>query len=149
MHHDIQKLFLPLKRCTAKEIAHALIPVFSRIGIPEEILSSSEYQGRQFTANYMQELMDIMDIKHLVTSPYHPICIGLVESFNGTLKQMLYKLCKEQPYEWNKLIDPLLFSYRELPNETTGSSPCELIYGRNVRRPMQILHELWTKDEEQ
>ena len=103
-----------------KEIADAIIPEFSRIGIPEEILTD---QGQQFTANYMQELMNIMDIKHLVTSPYHPICNGLVESFNGTLKQMLYKLCKEQPYEWNKLIDPLLFAYRELPNETTGFSP--------------------------
>ena len=80
---------IPLKGCTAKEIADALIPVFSHIGIPEEILTD---QGRQFTANYMQELMNIMDIKHLVTSvtsTYHPICNGLVESFNGTLKQML------------------------------------------------------------
>ena len=87
----------PLKGCTAKEISYALISVFSRIGIPEEILTD---QGRQFTANYVQELMDIMDIKHLVTSPYHPICNGLVESFNLTLKQMLYKFCK-QPYESN------------------------------------------------
>ena len=99
---------IPLKGCTAKEIAVALIPVFSHIGIPEEILTD---QVRHFTANYMQEFMDIMDIKHLLTSPYHTICNGLVESFNGTLKQMLYKLCKEQPCEWNKLINPLLFAY--------------------------------------
>ena len=45
---------------------------------------------------------------------------------------MLYKLCKEQPYEWNKLIDPLLFADSELPNETTGFSPFESIYRRNV-----------------
>ena len=90
-----------------------------------------------------------MDIKHLVTSPYHPICNRLVESFNGTLKQMLYKLCKEQPYEWNKLNDLLLFAYRELPNEATGFFPFELIYGRNVIGLVQILHELWTEDEEQ
>ena len=52
---------IPLKGCTAKEIADALISMFSRIGIPEEILTD---QGRQYTANYMQEFMDIMDIKH-------------------------------------------------------------------------------------
>ena len=87
----------PLKGCRAKEIADALIPMFSRIGIPETNLTD---QGRQFTANYVQELMDIMDIKYFLTSPYRPICYRLVESFNLTLKQMLYKLCK-QPYEWN------------------------------------------------
>ena len=68
--------------------------VFSRVGIPEEILTD---KGRQFTANYMQELMNTMNIKHLMSSPYHPMCNGLVESFNCTLKHMLIKLCIEQP----------------------------------------------------
>ena len=72
------------------------------------------------------------------------MCNGLVESFNGSLKHMVIKLCIEQPHEWHKLIDPLLFAYRELPNETTGFSPFELVYGRNVRALMQILQELWT-----
>ena len=120
---------IPLKRSTAKKIADALITVFSRVGIPEEILTD---QGGQFTANYMQELMHIMKIKHLMCSPYHPMCNGLVESFNGTLKRMLYKLCAENPSEWHKMIDPLLFAYREVPNESTGFSSFELIYGRKV-----------------
>ena len=65
-----------------------------------------------------------------------------MESFNGTLKHVLIKLCIEQPHEGHKLIDPLLFAYRELPNETSGFSPFELVYGRNVRGLMQILQEL-------
>ena len=92
----------------------------------------------------MQELMDTMNIKHLMSSIYHPMFNGLVESFNGTLKHMLIKLCIEQPHEWHKLIDPSLFAYRELSNETTGFSPFELVYGRNVPGLMQILQELWT-----
>ena len=67
---------ITLKESTAKEIAHALITVFSCVRIPEEILTD---QGRQFTVNYMQKLMDTMNIKHLMSSPYHPICNGLVE----------------------------------------------------------------------
>ena len=57
---------MALKESTAKEIAQALMTVFSRVGIPEEILTD---QGRRFTANYMQELMDTMNIKHLMSSP--------------------------------------------------------------------------------
>ena len=77
-------------------------------------------------------------------SPYHPMCTGLVESFNGTLKRMVYKLCAENPSEWRKMINLLLFAYREVPNESTGFPPFELIYGRNIRGPLQVLQQLWT-----
>ena len=130
----------------SKEIAEALVRIFCRFGIPEEILTD---QGRQFTANYMEELMDILKIKHLMSTPYQPICNGLVESFNGTLKWMLFKLCTEHPRNWHKMIDPLLFAYREVPNESTGFSPFELMYGRHVRGPLQILQKLWTGDVNQ
>ena len=43
-------------------------------------------------------------------------------------------------------IDPLLLAYREVPKESLGFSPFELIYGWPVRGPMQVLTELWTKD---
>ena len=89
----------------------------------------------------MKELMNLLEIKHMI-SPYHPMGNGLVESFNEELKQMLRRLCTEQPREWNKLIDPLLFAYREVPIESTGFSPFELLYGRSERGPMKILKEI-------
>lgn len=72
---------------------------------------------------------------------------GLVENFNGVLKQMLRRLCAEQPKSWNKFIDPLLFAYRETPHETTGLAPFELLYGRTVRGPLRGPLELWTEEE--
>ena len=41
------------------------------------------------------------------------------------------------------------FAYREVPQESTGFSPFELLYGRAVRGPMFILKELWTKELEE
>ena len=90
--------------------------------------------------------MKLLEINHLLTTPYHPMCNGLVENFNGILKQMLRKLCSEQPKTWNKYLDPLLFAYREVPQESTGFSPFELLYGRTVRGPLQLLKELWTEN---
>ena len=92
----------------------------------------------------MKEVSRLLSFKQLVTSPYHPICNGLVERFNGTLKKMLTKLCAERPKDW----DTLLFAYREVPQESLGFSPFELIYRWPVRGPMQVLRELWTKDIE-
>ena len=40
-------------------------------------------------------------------------------------------------------------AYREVPQEPTGFSPFQLLYGRAVRGPMFILKELWTKELEE
>ena len=116
--------------------------IFSRVGVPKEILTD---MGSQFTSALMKEVSRLFSFKQLVTSPYHPLCNGLVERFKRTLKKMLTRMCAERPKDWDKYIDLLLFAYREVPQESLGFSPFELIYGWPVHRPMQILKELWTK----
>jgi hypothetical protein len=74
------------------------------------------------------------------------MCNGLVEKFNGTLKQILKRMCAERPKDWDKYLNALLFAYREVPHESLGFSPFELLYGRSVRGPIMILIELWTKE---
>ena len=41
---------------------------------------------------------------------------------------------------------PALFAYKEVPNEPTGFSPIELLYGRAVWGPMHILKESWVDE---
>ncbi|GFS15749.1 zinc finger protein [Elysia marginata] len=77
------------------------------------------------------------------------MCNGLVERFNATLKTCLRRLCSEQPRQWHRYINPLLFAYREVPQGSTHFAPFELLYGRTVRGPMPILRELWTNDIEE
>ena len=55
-------------------------------------------------------------------------------------------MCEEQPNDWDRYINPLLFAYREAPQASLGFSPFELLYGRTVRGPMTILRELWTEE---
>ena len=126
-------------------VAEALVDIFSRLGIPEEILSDL---GTQFVSDCMKEVARLLSIKQLTTTPYHPMCSGLTEKFNGTLKTTLKRLCSEQPRLLHRYINPLLFAYREVAQESTGFSPFELLYGRAVRGPMFILKELWTKEVE-
>ena len=51
--------------------------------------------------------------------------------------------------KWHHYINPLLFAYCEVPQESTGFAPFELLYGRAVRGPISILKELWTSDIEE
>ncbi|XP_069140237.1 uncharacterized protein [Argopecten irradians] len=132
-----------LRGIETERVAEALVDIFSRVGVPAEMLSD---QGAQFTSDVMREVARLLSMKQLTTSPYHPMCNGLVERFNGTLKQMLRRMSAERPKDWDKFINALLFAYREVPQESLGFSPFELLYGRSVRGPMMILKELWTKD---
>ena len=133
---------VPLKKITTEAVAEALLDIYSRVGIPEEVLD----QGSQFMSECMQEVSRLLSIKGLTSTPYHPICNGLVERWNGTLKSMLKRLCQDQPKQWHRLINPVLFAYREVPQESTGFSPFQLLYRRSVRGPGTILKELWTKE---
>ena len=134
---------IPLKTISTESVAEALVGIYSRVGVPEEVLSDL---GIQFISDCMKEVSRLLSIRQLTTTPYYPMCSGLVEKFNGTLKTMLRRLCTEKPRQWNRYIDALSFAYREAPHESTGFSPFELIYGRTVRGPMRILRHLWTQE---
>ena len=136
---------VPRKNIDTETVAVALVDFFSRLGIPEEILSD---MGTQFVSDCMKEVTRLLSIKQLTTTPYHPMCNGMTEQFNGTLKTTLTRLCSEQPRQWHRYINPLLFAYREVAQESTGFSPFELLYGRAVRGPMFLLKEMWTKEVE-
>ena len=83
---------VPLKDIQAETVAEALVNMFTRVGVPKEILSD---QGSQFLSAVMKEMCRLLSLKQLVTTPYHPICNGLIEKFNGTLKNMLRHMCAE------------------------------------------------------
>ena len=76
---------IPLKSIDAEHIAEQLIGVFSRIGIPREILTD---QGSNFTSQLLAELYRLLNIHPIVTSPYHPQTDGLVERFKKEGKSM-------------------------------------------------------------
>ena len=113
--------------------------LFSRVGVPSEILSD---QGSNFMPKLLSEVYNLLYIRPNRTSPYHPQTDGLVERFNQTLKAMLRKTAVRGK-DWDKLLPYLLFSYGEVPQASTGFSPFELLYGRSVHGPMDVLRETW------
>ena len=124
-----------------ERVAEALVEMFSRVGIPDELLLDC---GSQFTAEVMKEVSQLLSLQQITTTPYHSICNDLIERFHMALKQMLRRMCAERLKDWDKYIPALLFAIREVPQESLGFSPFELLYGCNVKGPMAILRELWS-----
>ena len=100
--------------------------------------------GTNFMSTLLEEVYRLLQVKRIRTSPYHPQTDGLVERFNGTLKMMLRKFVSRNQKDWDDYLPYLLFAYREVPQESTGFSPFELLYGRRVRGPLDVLRESWT-----
>ena len=134
---------IAVKSTDAETVAQELVNIFARLGIPDELLTD---QGSNFVSELLNQLSSLLRIRRIKTSPYHPQTDGLVERFNGTLKRMLRRFVQEAPGAWDELLLYLLFSYREVHQASTGFSPFELLYGRHVRGPLDVLREAWTEE---
>ena len=130
-----------LKHITSIDVAEALLSIFSRVGVPKEILTD---RGSQFTSDLMDKINELIGVKPMFTTPYHPMCNGRIERQHSILKSVLKKLCISRPKDWDRYIPCALFAMREIPSDSLGFSPFELLYGRQGRGPLTILNELWT-----
>lgn len=75
---------IPIADSTACTVARALINGWiARFGVPVDITSDL---GRQFLGSLFQELVKVLGVKHLRTTPYHPQTNGIVERWHRTLK---------------------------------------------------------------
>ncbi len=92
-----------LRNISAKSVAEALFSMISRVRIPKEILTD---QGTAFMSRTIRKLYELLGIKSVRTSVYHPQTDGLVERFNLTLKTMIRKFVHEDAKNWDKILRP-------------------------------------------
>ena len=128
---------LPLKRVDAQTVAEGMCEIFSRTGIPNEVLTD---QASVFTGKLHKALCNTLGITHLRTSAYHPQTDGCLECWHATLKSMLRK-CPDRQQDWDKLLKYMLFAYRAAPHRNTGFSHYEIVYGRQLRGPLDVVKE--------
>ncbi len=131
---------VPLRKATAKSIAHELFLLSSREGIPTEILTD---QGTPFMSRLMADLCTLFKVKQLRTSVYHPQTDGLVERLNQMLKQMLRCVAAKDKRDWDLMLPYVLFGIWDVPQASTGFTPLELLVGRQPRGLLDVAREAW------
>ena len=122
-----------LKNATADTIADSWVNLSSRVGLPEELLTDN---GTNFIAKVMYRLCTLLGIKRIKISPYHPQTDVMVEQFNSTVKRLLRKLIHSSGIEWDKCLPFILWAYRGTPHKATGFSPYHLLYGLEMKKPL-------------
>ncbi|GFO16626.1 reverse transcriptase [Plakobranchus ocellatus] len=129
---------VPLRHISAKDVAQSLFELFCRLGFPCDIQSD---KGQQFMSKILREFNSLTNIKHFLSSSYHPQTNDVVERFHSTLKGMLRKLAFDSPSNWCQYLNAALFAYRCQVHTSTDYSPFFWLYGRSPRGPVEILHD--------
>src|SRR5207237_690609 len=123
-----------MKEATAENVVKFIYEgIICRHGCPKIILSD---RGTHFRNKLVEGLCEKFEIKHKLSSPYHPQTNGLVERFNRTLCESLAKV-SEKENEWDKHIESVLFAYRTMKHNTTKKTPFFMVYGREAILPIE------------
>jgi hypothetical protein len=116
-------------------IAEILVcEVICRYGAPKYLVSD---RGANFLSALCYKIYELLHIKKVNTTAYHPQANGIVERFNGVLVDMLAKFANED--DWDTYIPYVLAAYRSSYNSTTNETPYRLVFGRNMILPLDAM----------
>lgn len=109
--------------------------IFTTFGLPQVLVSDN---GRTFISKECQFFFKQNGIFHKCTAPYNPATNELAECFVQTLKQGLRKLGTTNK-NIKRNLQKILFNYRLLPQQESGKSPAELMFGRNLNSRLNLI----------
>ena len=142
--HSHYPFAFPLRSIESKHIARTLVNLFSHIGIPR-ILQHD--QASNFSSKMMKQLTALLGIEDIRSSCYRPESNALVERLNGTIKKLIRTcLVGKNLNQWETVLPLVLFAIRATKHATTQLSPFNLVFGYNVRGPLDIVKELWVDE---
>uniref|UniRef100_A0A915IP23 Integrase catalytic domain-containing protein n=1 Tax=Romanomermis culicivorax TaxID=13658 RepID=A0A915IP23_ROMCU len=86
-------------------------------------------QGGCFTSKLMQDICDLLKIRKVKTTAYHPQCNGMVKCFNQTLIAQLKKYTADHPDNWEHYLPYAVSAYNATPHTAMRHSPFSLLRG--------------------
>ena len=107
-----------------------------RFGVSDSIHS---HQGRNFESKMFSEMCQLLSINKTRTSTYHPEGNGQVENLHKTLRSMLKARVEDNPATWDEHLDFCMMAYRSSVHSSTGHTPFELMFGREMRIPLDVM----------
>jgi hypothetical protein len=129
----------PLHEYNGAMIAQIIVNhIICRFGCPKNILSD---RGSYFIGKIMAKVLELLKIKQILTTPYHPRTNGMTERTNKTIVDMIALAVQSHRDDWDETLPFLTFCYNNSIHKSTGKTPFEIIYGHRAQFPIDnILH---------
>ena len=103
--------------------------------LPCEVVSDN---GPQFIAEELKTFMSQNGIRRIRSAPYHPRSNGQAKRFVQSFKRAIESADCDHA-SMNKKLCSFLCKYRVTPHATTNETSSMLMYGRNIRKRLDIL----------
>ncbi|GFS55317.1 retrovirus-related Pol polyprotein from transposon 412 [Trichonephila clavipes] len=127
----------PIPDQESPTVAEAVVQHWiSRYGVPLQLHSD---QGRNFVSAVLKGVCELLGIDKTKTTPLHPQSDGMVERFNRTILNNLSLMVSKNQQDWDQKVPLFLLAYRSAVHETTGYSPSQMLFGRDLRLPCDLL----------
>ncbi|GFX30620.1 retrovirus-related Pol polyprotein from transposon 412 [Trichonephila clavipes] len=127
----------PIPDQEAPTVAEAVVQHWiSRYGVPLQLHSD---QGRNFVSAVLKGVCELLGIDKTKTTPLQPQSDGMVERFNRTILNNLSLMVSKNQQDWDQKVPLFLLAYRSAVHETTGYSPSQMLFGRDLRLPCDLL----------
>ena len=112
---------MPWINTRAEYVARALLNTWvSRQGVPSQV--HSDRGGNVETAEILKALYKMLEITKTANYSYRPQTDGMAERMVGTLKNIFWKFCQQNPHNWINCLDQVLFGYHTSCHAATGFS---------------------------
>jgi hypothetical protein len=134
-----------LKNLTAKSVCDSLLDLLSIIGIASRC---SFDNATNFRSKLTQEFLSRFGCSPVSAAPRHPKPKGSLDVV--TARRTLHHVIHENARQWHKLIPFIVWSFREITNDTTSVGLpaclliCRLLYGELPIGPISLIKETWT-----
>ncbi|CAH8492890.1 unnamed protein product [Schistosoma mattheei] len=122
---------VPIKDTSAETVAKTLVENWiSYYGVPTIITTD---RGAQFESRLFQQLTELLGIKRIRTTSYHPMANGMVERLHRQLKASLTAVIVNN--DWSNKLPLVMLALRATIKQDMGCCPAELVYGTTLRLP--------------
>jgi transposase InsO family protein len=130
--------FIPChKSDIASHVADLFFTEIVRLhGVPNTIVSDRD---AKFLSHFWRTLWFKWGIKLLFSTTCHPQTDGQTEAVNHTLSTMLRAVLKTNLKLWEEYLPHIEFAYNRSAHSTMKVSPFQVVYGFNLRAPIDLL----------
>ena len=87
--------------------------------------------GRELTGYVLTEIMELMGIKQLLTSPYYPQGKGIMERSHQTIGNMIrVQLANGDDRDWVDVLPGVMLLFNEMEQGNDGYSASQIMWGQ-------------------
>lgn len=133
-------ILIPVPTKEANVLAKAIVDNF--ILTFGSFLQLRTDQGSEYNNEVIEKICKHLEIKHTLSTAYHPQSIGALERNHRCLNEYLRSFTNAHQTDWDDWVKYYEFTFNTTPHTEHGYTPFELVFGQKAKLPQNIQHDV-------